>query len=291
MRSNAGRGLAGAVEPARQRLVERVDQERRLAAAGHAGDAGEQAERNFGSDVFQIVAAGADHLEHALRIFRPPLRHGDLAHAVEILAGQRVRIGHDVGGRAFGDDLAAVHAGAGADVDDVVGGADGVLVVLDHDHGVAEVAQPAQRVEEARIVALVQPDRRLVEHVKHAGQAGADLRGKPDALALAAGQRAGGARQRQVIEPDIDQEFEPRADLLEDAHRDFVLLGVEFVRQLANQAAAAFDRHVGDFADVQAADLDAQRFRLEPIAVAGGAGHVGEIAGDLLARPVAVGLA
>ena len=67
-----------------------------------------------------------------------------------------------------------------------------------------------QRFEQARVVALVQADRRLVEHVEHAGEAGADLRGEADALALAAGQRAGGARQRQIIEPDIDQEFQPR---------------------------------------------------------------------------------
>ena len=37
--------------------------------------------------------------------------------------------------------LAAVLAGAGADVDDPVGGADGVLVVLDDDERVAEVAE------------------------------------------------------------------------------------------------------------------------------------------------------
>ena len=86
-----------------------------------------------------------------------------------------------------------------------------------------------QRFQEPRIVALVQPDRGLVEHVEHAGQAGADLRGEPDALALAAGQRAGGARQRQIIEPDIDQKFQPRADFLEDAHGDLVLLGGELV--------------------------------------------------------------
>ena len=126
--------------------------------------------------------------------------------------------------RALRDDVAAVDAGAGADVEHVVGGADGVLVVLDHDHGVAEVAQPLQRFEQARVVALVQPDRRLVEHVEHAGEAGADLRGEPDALALAARQRAGGARQREVFEPDIDQEFQPLADLLEHPHGDLVLL-------------------------------------------------------------------
>ena len=123
-----------------------------------------------------------------------------------------------------------MHAGAGTDIDDVVGGADGVLVVLDHDHGVAEVAQPLQRFQKPRVVALMQPDRGLVEHVEHAGQAGADLRSEPDALALAAGQRAGGAGQRQIIEPDIDQKFQPRADLLEDAAGDFVLLGGELIR-------------------------------------------------------------
>ena len=42
--------------------------------------------------------------------------------------------------RAGDDDLAAPLAGAGADVDDPVGGADGVLIVFDDDQGVAEIA-------------------------------------------------------------------------------------------------------------------------------------------------------
>ena len=109
-------------------------------------------------------------------------------------------------------------AGAGADVEHVVGGADRVLVMLDHDDGVAEVAQALQGFEQARVVALVQADRGLVQHIEHAGQAGADLRGQPDALALAAGQGAGGARQRQIVEPDVDQELQPLADFLEHAH-------------------------------------------------------------------------
>ena len=151
--------------------------------------------------------------------------------AGEIFAGERVRVRHDVVGRALRDDLAAMDAGAGADVDHIVGDADRVLVVLDHDHGVAEVAQALQRFEQARIVALVQADRRLVEHVEHAGQARADLRGEADALALAARQRAGGAREREIFEPDVDQEVQPVADLLEHAHRDLVLLLGELRRQ------------------------------------------------------------
>jgi hypothetical protein len=63
--------------------------------------------------------------------------------------------------------------------------------MLDHDHRVAQVAQAGEGAEQAFVVALVQADRRLVEHVHHADQAGADLAGQADALRLAAGQGVG----------------------------------------------------------------------------------------------------
>ena len=85
--------------------------------------------------------------------------------------------------------VAAVDAGARAHVDDVVGGEDRVAIVLDDDDAVAEVDEAAQRLEQARVVARVQADRRLVEHVEHADQRGADLRGEADALAFAARER------------------------------------------------------------------------------------------------------
>ena len=73
------------------------------------------------------------------------------------------------------DDLAAVLAGAGTDVDDPVALADRLLVVLDDDDRVAEVAQPGERVDQPPVVALVQSDRRFVEHVQRADEAGTDL--------------------------------------------------------------------------------------------------------------------
>ncbi len=65
-----GGAFAGVVEFARDRLVERVDQQRRLAAAGDAGDAGEQAQRNFRRDVLQIVAPRVDDLDSAAMVRR-----------------------------------------------------------------------------------------------------------------------------------------------------------------------------------------------------------------------------
>ena len=113
-----------------------------------------------------------------------------------------------------------MHAGAGADVDDVIGHADRIFVVLDDDHRVAEIAQARQRAEQAFVVALMQADRRFVEHVHHADEAGADLAGETDALRFAAGQRIGLAIERQIIEADVDEEAQALADFLDDLRRD-----------------------------------------------------------------------
>jgi hypothetical protein len=43
--------------------------------------------------------------------------------------------------------------------------------MLNHDDGIAEIAQAFQRFQQALIVTLVQADARLIENVEHAGQA------------------------------------------------------------------------------------------------------------------------
>ena len=106
----------------------------------------------------------------------------------------------------------------------MVGGEDRLLVVLDHQHRIAEVAQAAQALQQAGVVALVQADAGFVQHVEHARQPRADLAGQTDALALAARQAAGVTRKVQVVEADIDQEAQAVADLLEDPPADLQLL-------------------------------------------------------------------
>ena len=77
-------------------------------------------------------------------------------------------------------------AGAGADVDEVVCLPHGVLVVLHHQQGVAHVPQALQGRKQLVVVPLVESDGRLVQDIEHSHQAGTDLSGQPDALALAA---------------------------------------------------------------------------------------------------------
>ena len=130
----------------------------------------------------------------------------DAPPAAQVLSGDRIRVRGDLRGGALRDDRAAVHARARAQVDHVVGLPDRVLVVLDHDDRVAEIAQIDQRVEQPLIVALMQSDRGLIENVHDADQAGADLAREPDALRFAARQRVGAAFKREISEAHIARE-------------------------------------------------------------------------------------
>ena len=84
-----------------------------------------------------------------------------------------------------------------------------------HQHCVADVAQPHQGVQQTGIVAGMQPDGRLIQHVQHTHQPGADLGCQPDALRLAAGKRLGGAVEGQVFQTDIHHELQPFGDLFQ----------------------------------------------------------------------------
>ena len=76
----------------------------------------------------------------------------------QIFAGQRVFAVEQLLDRAGNDDLSPVLAGARTNVDGPVGSPDRVFIVLNHDQGVAEVAQTYERFDQAVVVALVQTD-------------------------------------------------------------------------------------------------------------------------------------
>ncbi len=92
--------------------------------------------------------------------------------------------------------------------------------MLDHDQGVAEVLELDEGVDEPAVVTLVETDARLVEDVEHAGQPGTDLRRETDALGFATGQSTRTAREREVVQPDLEQELETGPDLAEDRRGD-----------------------------------------------------------------------
>ena len=278
------RPRAGTVEATGELFIEDLVDEARFARAGHAGHAGEGAERELDVDVAQVIFRRAENFQ-GFSVARPPLfGQGDLLRAGQILARNGARGGDDVVDGARGDDLAAVHARAGADVDDEVGGAHGILVMLDDEHGVADVAQAAKGVEQLVVVALVQADGRLVQDIQDADEARADLRGQADALALAAGERRGRARERQVAQAHGLQKRQPGADLPHDLLGDDSHGAGEL--QTVDEFQFLRDRQRAEVHDVHPADGDGEADVGQALAVALGAGALGHALLELLAHGV-----
>ena len=116
--------------------------------------------------------------------------------------------------RAAGDQLAAVGAAFGAEVDDPVGFLDDVEVVLDGDDGVAAVDQAVQDVDQLLDVGEVQAGGRLVEDVeRRAARFLAELVGELDALRFAAGERVAALAEGEVAEADVVEQAQRPGDL------------------------------------------------------------------------------
>ena len=99
-------------------------------------------------------------------------------------------------------------AGAGAEVDHVVGDHDHLRLVLDHEHGVALVAQLPQQAVHPLDVVGVEAGGGLVEDVGDVGERRPDVADHLHALRLATRQRARRPVEREVAEPDLDERVE-----------------------------------------------------------------------------------
>ena len=161
--------------------------------------------------------------------------------------------------------------------------------MLHHDHGIAQIAQIGQRAEQTIVVALVQADGRLVEHVHHAHQARADLAREPDALGLAARERLGAAIQTQIIQPHIDQEIQPLDDFLADALGD--LAAPSRQRQLGKKRLRLAHRPGRQHRQRNVLDEDVARRAVESGAAAVRTRARADELGQFLANEVGVRLA
>ena len=205
----------------------------------------------------------------------------------------------ELGRRALGHDPAAVTPGPRAEVEQSIGAGDYVPIMFHQQQRVTQIAQSRQRLHQALRVARVEADRRLVEHVQHAGEPAANLAGQPDALRLAAGERRRGTMQREVVQAHVDQELQPVANLLEHFAGDFSVALVEL--QVAKERRALIQRHLTHRDDALArqrgrrtrrfgaacatADQpDGGRFRTQPPAATGHAGDIRDGVAQFVAK-------
>ena len=195
--------------------------------------------------------------------------------AIEIAAGDGVGIGFDFGDGSCGEQLAAELARAGAEVEQIISGADDVGVVLDDENRIAEVAQLFEDANQLGGVAGMEADGWLVENIERADEARAERGCELNALRFAAGERGGEAVEGEVVEADGVEEMQALPDLGEDAAGDLMLRWREF--EFAEELVGGADGHCRGFADVLAAHSHGSSLGAEALAFAVGAGSVAAI--------------
>ena len=98
--------------------------------------------------------------------------------------------------------MATVLSGPGTDIDQVIRRCDRVFIMLhDDDDGLLAAAELLERLRQG-VVALVQADRRLVQH--RAPRQDASRFGTRGGCWAAARKRAGHAVQGEVMQPDVE---------------------------------------------------------------------------------------
>ena len=210
----------GPVQAGGQLFIKDLVDEAGFSAAGDAGHADEGPQGQPHVDAPQIVLPAAEDLQEMAVAAAPRFGYGDRPLSGEVLSRQGAGLGHDVVQGAGGHDLAAVDARAGAHVHDEIRRADGLLVMLHHQKGVADVPQIPKGGKQPGVVPLVQADGRLVQDIQNAHEAGTDLGGQADALALAAGQGARPAAEGEIVQAHVPQELEPGPDLPQNGLAD-----------------------------------------------------------------------
>ena len=137
------------------------------------------------------------------------LREFNSLAAAKILAGKGLLRFQELWICSLENDLAARGAMSGAEVHDLLGGADHTGFVFNHDDGVAREAKLQEQADKAFGVTRVQADTRFVQDEERIDQAGAETGGEVDALGLAAGERARRTVQGEIAQADLVEITEP----------------------------------------------------------------------------------
>ena len=248
-----------------------------LARARHARDGHQALERNVHTHLAQVVQGRAFQAQKRQCLgIHGSSRLQRVAHRMQQIAPSlRVGLVGDVFHRTFGHQTPAPFARAWTNVDDVVGTTDGVFVMFHHHQGVALVAEHVQRVQQNLVVAGMQANGGFVQHVAHALQVAAQLRGQSDALRFAATQGGGPTVEREVAQAHLLQKLQAAFDLGQQVARNLSVASVQ--AHCFGPATHVGHAQTGDLGDAHPGKLHRTCGGVQARAFAGGAGGVDQV--------------
>ncbi len=224
-----------------------------FARAAHAGDQHQAIQWKTHRDILQIVRVRVPQDQLA------PVAGSDLASGsparirmgrAQATAGNGIRVTQEFVEGTCRHHLAAVAAGAGPEVDHIIGATHCFLVVFDDENRVAPGFQFLERGEQLFIIPRVQADGGFVQDVEDSAKIRTKLSRQPDALAFTAREGGHAAAQLQIAQPDLFEKFQPLPDFRQDIPRNdgFASGGFEF----AEPEVRGGDRHGGEIGQAEA---------------------------------------
>ena len=97
-----------------------------------------------------------------------------------------------------------MHPGTRSHVNNVIRGKHSGGIMLHHQDGIAQVAEPKQGLQQSTIVPLVQADTGFIKDIHHAHETRADLGGQPNPLPFSTGERSRRSIQREIVQPHVE---------------------------------------------------------------------------------------
>ncbi len=144
------------MELAGQRTKQNVVDQRRFAGTAHTGDGREHPQGDPHVEILEVVGPSATNDQLAFEGGATGSRGRNRPLGPEILAGQRaIPVGQQLGRGPLEDHVPTVLAGARSEVDQVVGRANGLLIVLDDHDGITQIPEAAEGIKQEPIVTLM----------------------------------------------------------------------------------------------------------------------------------------
>ena len=124
--------------------------------------------------------------------------------------------------RSVPHQFTAVLAATGPEIDQIICGANDLFLMLDHQQGIALVAQIVHHANEPPDIARVQADARFVHDKEGVDERCSEAGGEVHALDFAAAQRARRAIEGEITDADLAEVIQARADFVTQHLSGFV---------------------------------------------------------------------
>src|SRR5699024_4829231 len=168
---------------------------------------GEHPGRNIHGDTVEVVLADMLNGEVAGGLAE---RFLESTTVVQTVAGDRSGSAQSRD-TTFVDDVAAAGSGLGAHINNVICDVDDVDVVLDHQHGVAGIAELDEELVHPCDIGRVQACGGFIKHIGDVGQGRTQLADDFDALCFTTGQCAGWPLETQVPKANVHETLQQLA--------------------------------------------------------------------------------